>query len=155
MANDLAEAYATASEDGSTKPITAFKNRWVGNSDNGTKTLKITEHCRKLKFALDIYRQYLIKMDERQLYDFNDMILRVIQAITEHPGLKATLQEQYQYVMVDEFQDTNEAQMRLLRLLTDYDDQPNLMVVGDDDQAIYRFQGADIQPFRNLQGNEL
>lgn len=144
MANDLAEAYAAAGDDGSTKPITAFKNRWVGNSDNGTKTLKITEHCRKLKLALDIYRQYLAKMDERQLYDFNDMILRVIQAITEHPGLKATLQEQYQYVMVDEFQDTNEAQMRLLHLLTDYDDQPNLMVVGDDDQAIYRFQGADI-----------
>ena len=96
MTNDLAEAYTTASEDDSTKPITAFKNRWVGNSDNGTKTLKITEHCRKLKLALDIYRQYLAKMDERQLYDFNDMILRVIQAITEHPGLKATLQEQYQ-----------------------------------------------------------
>mgnify|MGYP000931214397 CR=1 FL=1 len=140
MANDLAAAYTTASEDGSTKPITAFKNRWVGNSDNGTKTLKITEHCRKLKFALDIYRQYLIKMDERQLYDFNDMILRVIQAITEHPGLKATLQEQYQYVMVDEFQDTNLAQLRLLFDLTGNEDNPNIMAVGDDDQLIVRGQ---------------
>ena len=83
-------------------------------------------------------------MDQRQLYDFGDMIMNVIQAVDRNPELKANLQEQYQYILVDEFQDTNDAQMRLLTELTDYDDQPNLMVVGDDDQAIYRFQGADI-----------
>ncbi|PSO46709.1 MAG: hypothetical protein BRC24_00565, partial [Parcubacteria group bacterium SW_4_46_8] len=67
--------------------------------------------------------------------------------------LKAQLQEQYQYIHVDEFQDTNDAQMRLLLLLADTPlepDQPNVMAVGDDDQAIYKFQGAEISNILNF-----
>ncbi len=141
---DLTRAIDEAEMDNTTKPITAFKRSWLANNDRKEQVMKIEEPCHKLSLAIDIYRQYIVKMNERQLYDFSDMINQVIRAIEEHPGLKADLQEQYQYIMVDEFQDTNGAQMHLLNLLADYDDQPNLMVVGDDDQAIYRFQGADI-----------
>ena len=79
------------------------------------------------------------------------MILSVIQACEAHPELRANLQEQYQFIMVDEFQDTNLAQLRLLFDLTGSEDNPNIMAVGDDDQAIFSFQGADvgnIQRFR-------
>jgi uvrD/REP helicase len=69
-----------------------------------------------------------------------------VQAIEQYPDLRSNLQERYQYIMVDEFQDTNLAQLRILFNLTDtpHGDAPNIMAVGDDDQAIYSFQGADV-----------
>ncbi len=130
-----------------TKPITAWKSEWLDKATRNGESifiLKDQKKSEKLLYAADVYEQYLVQMDARNLYDFGDMIISVINAIHNNPNLKANLQEQYQYVLVDEFQDTNDAQMRLLSELTDYDDTPNLMVVGDDDQAIYRFQGADI-----------
>src|SRR5690606_4935764 len=75
------------------------------------------------------------------------MIMQVVHAVDIHDDLKFNLQEKYLYIMVDEFQDTNPAQLRILRSLTDNpvnEGSPNILVVGDDDQAIYGFQGADI-----------
>ena len=85
-------------------------------------------------------------MEQASLYDYNDMILNVVHAMELHTDLKANLQEKYQYILVDEFQDTNLAQLRILFNLTDnpLGDEPNVMAVGDDDQAIYSFQGADV-----------
>ena len=74
------------------------------------------------------------------------MILRTNNALENNEELKLSLQEKYQYILVDEYQDTNGAQDKLLDLLADNpvnEGKPNLMVVGDDDQAIYRFQGAN------------
>lgn len=133
-----------------TKPLTQhFKKRWLKKAADGSYVLADADRTAKLQTAADVYEQYLATMRERGLYDFDDMILNVIDTAEHNAELKANLQEQYQYVLVDEFQDTNDAQMRLLNVLTDYDDNPNLMVVGDDDQAIFRFQGADIS---NIQG---
>src|SRR5687768_1847510 len=86
-------------------------------------------------------------MHESALFDFDDMILRVVHAMEIFPELQFNLQERFQYIMVDEFQDTNLAQMRILFSLVNSDvhnGQPNIMAVGDDDQAIYSFQGADV-----------
>jgi DNA helicase-2/ATP-dependent DNA helicase PcrA len=94
-------------------------------------------------------------MEQSGLYDFDDMILNVVHAIETQPDLKFNLQEKYQYIMVDEFQDTNLAQLRILFNLAENPitgDAPNVMAVGDDDQAIYSFQGADlnnIHAYRN------
>ena len=96
---------------------------------------------------IDLYEGYNAALKESHRYDYEDMILYVIQAIKENEWLLMSLQERYQYVLIDEFQDTNGAQYKLIELLTDYvnvDHEPNLFVVGDDDQAIYRFQGANI-----------
>jgi DNA helicase-2/ATP-dependent DNA helicase PcrA len=74
------------------------------------------------------------------------MILRAIDGLQTHKDLKFTLQEQYQYLLLDEFQDTNQAQLKLVELMTDNpinEGRPNVLAVGDDDQAIYAFQGAD------------
>lgn len=146
-------AEAETEEKYNTKPITSFKQKWLGKVLSAEKTswsLKDTERCQKVLVLADIYENYLGEMHSRNLYDFDDMIINVINAIEQNPALKANLWEQYQYILVDEFQDTNDAQMRLLTNLTDYDDQPNLMVVGDDDQAIYRFQGADVSNILNF-----
>src|SRR3989304_4452521 len=100
------------------------------------------------QFALsEIYREYQKRIRSNLYYDFDDMIIETIQSIENNKTLRYELQDRYEYILVDEFQDTNDAQMRLLRLITNPDErgkEPNIMVVGDDDQAVYKFQGAEI-----------
>jgi DNA helicase-2/ATP-dependent DNA helicase PcrA len=72
--------------------------------------------------------------------------LRAITSLEKYPDFKFSVAEQYQFIMLDEFQDTNPAQLHLIELLTDLpvnEGRPNVLAVGDDDQAIYAFQGAD------------
>ncbi len=97
----------------------------------------------KLRELLKVYAAYTAKLTKNKLYDFEDMILRVIAEFESDENLLADYQEQYQYILVDEYQDTNGSQSRILELLCSYyQDNPNIFVVGDDDQSIYRFQGA-------------
>ena len=131
----------------STKPITAWRNYWFKKDQKGIFILKTHERQIKLRSISFIYEKYLNRMQEASLYDFDDMILRIVHAMEVFNDLRFNLQEKYQYIMVDEFQDTNMAQMRILHNLTNneaHGDTPNILVVGDDDQAIYSFQGADI-----------
>jgi len=85
-----------------------------------------------------------LKKDSNR-YDYDDMILDVMHALQTHEWLLSRYQEQYQYFLVDEYQDTNGAQNEILRLLYSYWEIPNVFVVGDDDQSIYRFQGANLE----------
>ncbi|MGE5309992.1 MAG: ATP-dependent helicase [Sphaerimonospora mesophila] len=135
-----------------TSTLTAWKRTMLETDDSGDSVLRDQKKTETLASVNVVYEQYLKQMDTHQLYDYDDMILRVIHTIENVPTLKAELQEKYQYILVDEFQDTNDSQMRLLWNLTDYDDQPNIMVVGDDDQAIFRFQGADISNIQSFRG---
>lgn len=69
------------------------------------------------------------------------MILRAIELVERDPNVQANLAEQYQFILIDEFQDTNEAQMRLVNAILSVDsNNPNIFAVGDDDQSIYKFQ---------------
>lgn len=88
------------------------------------------------------YQKYLLK---NSLYDYEDMILSVIAAFEKNSDLLLTYQEKYQYLLVDEFQDSNSSQLKIIDLLGNYFGLPNLFVVGDDDQSIYRFQGASLE----------
>ncbi len=133
-----------------TTPLTQWKKQWLTTNDDKNIILSDSVKNDKLSAVNGVYAEYLKQMIEQSLYDYDDMILRVVHALELFPPLKSDLQEQYQYILVDEFQDTNDAQMRILRNLTDYDDQPNIMVVGDDDQAIFRFQGADISNIQSF-----
>lgn len=117
-------------------------------SKEGTKV-----HARNLQTAVkfgefvQIFHAYQHMLEKTGRYDFDDMILRVTQVLKEEDWLLAGLQERYQYVLIDEFQDTNGAQYECIEQLTKDptgDNNPNFFVVGDDDQAIYRFQGANL-----------
>ena len=146
-ADSLNLAVGTATADNSTKPITAWRNAWMKKDETGKFVLKARQRQAKLRAVSYIYYQYLARMQEAQLFDFDDMIMQVVHAMEVAPELAFNLQEQYLYIMVDEFQDTNLAQMRILYNLTNSDineGRPNILVVGDDDQAIYSFQGADV-----------
>lgn len=143
----LAHAIEGAEENDSTKPLSAFKRDWCEKRDDGQLTLKDAKRSARLREVAKVYYEYLLGMQQRSLYDFDDMILRTVHALEVFHDLRLNLQEQYQYILVDEFQDTNDAQMRLLWNLTNDPSsagRPNIMIVGDDDQAIYRFQGANL-----------
>lgn len=92
-----------------------------------------------------VYSQYQEELKKSGLYDFEDMILFVLTAFKDNPELLLQYQEKYQYILVDEYQDTNSAQNEVIDLLGSYYEIPNLFVVGDDDQSIFRFQGASIE----------
>lgn len=92
--------------------------------------------------AIDLYPVFTAEMRKRNRYDYDDMILWVNQAFAKEERVLRNYQEKYQYLLVDEFQDTNGSQNQLLKHLTSYWDNPNVFIVGDDDQSIYEFQGA-------------
>jgi DNA helicase-2/ATP-dependent DNA helicase PcrA len=117
-----------------------------------------TEKMEQLKAAARLFDVYTAKMAELGRYDYNDMILWVIDAFKNNENLLRNYQERYQYVLVDEFQDTNGAQNEVLKLITSFWEAPNIFCVGDDDQGIYEFQGArirNIRDFADRYGNTL
>lgn len=97
--------------------------------------------------AAHVYESYRSELRRRGYYDYADMLVEVITELQNNPPMLAGVQERYQYVLIDEFQDTNAAQLRLAHLVTDHTTnagKPNLMAVGDDDQSIYKFSGAEL-----------
>lgn len=99
----------------------------------------------RLQAACKEFQQFQTLMRQRSRYDFDDMINWVIEAFGENENLLRNYQEQYQYILVDEYQDTSGSQNKIVELLINFWDKPNVFVVGDDDQSIYRFQGASIE----------
>jgi len=112
--------------------------------------LEILEKMNRLKAAAEQFTVYENMLRNRARYDYDDMILWVLKAFEEHPQLLLKYQEQYLYFLVDEYQDTNGAQNKILEKLIDYWESPNVFAVGDDDQAIYRFQGANMENILNF-----
>src|SRR3989338_8018717 len=159
LASYLREALTAAETLATTEPVAKFRTRFVQKSETGQYVLKESADREKLEGLAQIYGQYTKTLTSAGYYDYNDMIMDLVRALKSQPGLRAELEEQYQYILVDEFQDTNDAQFQILQLLTSshvHEGRPNIMVVGDDDQAIYKFQGADnsnIQRFLKLYKN--
>ncbi|MDP3956771.1 MAG: ATP-dependent DNA helicase, partial [bacterium] len=94
-----------------------------------------------------LYADYEAALRKNKMYDYSDMIVEVVRVLTRNKELLLILQEKYQYILVDEHQDTNSAQNKILELLSGYYETPNLFVVGDEKQAIFRFQGASLENF--------
>lgn len=113
------------------------------------------EHTRDKQLELkEIYIAYQEQLRARHLYDFSDLIISFIRGMEQNDDFRSEIQERFQYILVDEHQDTNDAQNRILHLLIDnpvHEGVPNIFVVGDDKQAIYRFAGASRSSFLELQ----
>jgi DNA helicase II / ATP-dependent DNA helicase PcrA len=90
-----------------------------------------------------IYAKYNIRLRSSNSLDFDDLLLMTVAVLEKVPDLRKYYSDWYSYILVDEYQDTNKPQYQLLRLLTTAHN--NLFVVGDEDQSIYKFRGADIQ----------
>ena len=103
------------------------------------------ERMEKLRAAVNEFDNFQSLMRKRNRYDFDDMINWVIRVFEENKNTLSNYQEKFQYLLVDEYQDTSGTQNKLVQLLISYWDKPNVFVVGDDDQSIYRFQGANVE----------
>jgi len=117
-----------------------------------------TEKMDKLRAAVNEFDRFQALLRTRSRYDFDDMINWVIKAFEDDANLLQRYQERFLYILVDEYQDTSGTQNRLVQLLINYWDKPNIFVVGDDDQSIYRFQGANVEnmlTFANSYKNDL
>lgn len=117
-----------------------------------TKSYRLKDHIanKKLASLAGIMQKYEDQLSGEGLYDFNDMIECAIRYLKEDDGFRLQLSEQFQYILLDEFQDTNASQFELIKLLTQYE-KPIVMAVGDDDQAIFEFQGANASNLRDFQ----
>ena len=91
----------------------------------------------------DIYKAYEKRLRENNALDFDDLLLKTVELFKKEPDVLAYYRRRFRYILVDEYQDTNHVQFELVELLAR--EHQNLCVVGDDDQSIYRFRGADIR----------
>ncbi|HEX5774752.1 MAG TPA: ATP-dependent DNA helicase [Candidatus Paceibacterota bacterium] len=110
---------------------------------------KKLERLQKVHEAARLIEAYEALKEKRDVYDFADVLAIAVEGLAEDAELRASVQEQYQYVLADEHQDANALQHALLDTLA-YDEHPNIFVVGDEKQAIYRFQGADSSHFKTF-----
>lgn len=105
----------------------------------------LLKRLQTLEDATPLYATFQKLMKENHFYDFNDMLVWVNDTFKQEEKILRKYQERYLYILVDEFQDTSGIQLDLLYQLADYWEKPNIFAVGDDDQSIYRFQGANIK----------
>ena len=97
----------------------------------------------RLKKIGEAYTEYQKILEKNNAMDFDDLIMNTVILLQDNPDVRDAYQKRFRYIMVDEYQDTNTSQFKLIRLLTGNDG--NLCVVGDDDQSIYKFRGANVR----------
>ncbi|MBO7132041.1 ATP-dependent helicase [Candidatus Saccharibacteria bacterium] len=141
LARDLKTAMIEAESEQKIKPLSNWKDNYFEKDARGEYRLKDRIANKKLVSVAKLMGAYDTYLKENGLYDFDDMIEEAVRVLKTDAGFKATLSERYQYILLDEFQDTNPSQFAIIKELTDYE-KPMIMAVGDDDQAIYEFQGA-------------
>lgn len=143
----LNEALEQSIQNEETKYLSQWKRDFTMKDKNGGRILKDYYQIEKQIELAEIYKKYQKKIKEKGYYDFSDMLLDTVKALQENQELRYNIAEKYLYILVDEFQDTNNIQNRLLDSVIDLKESggaPNILAVGDDDQAIYKFQGANI-----------
>jgi DNA helicase-2/ATP-dependent DNA helicase PcrA len=118
--------------------ISSAKNQLIGPEEYLSRVASFYDQT-----VADIYRLYQKRLHDSNAVDFDDLLMLTVEVLERFPEALARWQKAFRYVLVDEYQDTNHAQYRLLQLLAGK--HRNLMVVGDPDQSIYAFRGADIR----------
>jgi DNA helicase-2/ATP-dependent DNA helicase PcrA len=118
--------------------ISKYKNTLL-TADEIVKKAELVDY----KKIATIYKDYEKEISENNLVDFDDLLMLTYKILNENDELRRETSNRYQYIMVDEYQDTNELQFKLLELLAS--EHNNLCVVGDDDQSIYGWRGANIR----------
>ena len=128
----------------STKTPGDYVEEFSAIKDKGLVALKNTDKL------FNAYNAELVRLNA---VDFGDIILKVLDLFDKNPDVLSRYQNQFKYILVDEFQDTNNAQMEFLGMLTRGIESPNICCVGDDDQSIYSWRGAEIKHILNFEKN--
>ena len=132
-------------------PVKMLKS-CISNAKNAMKSvadLKRDQFSPVSRILPDVFKQYQADLKRNNALDFDDLILKTIELFTMHPDVLKSYQQRFQYIMVDEYQDTNNSQYQLVHMLGAK--WKNVCVVGDDDQSIYSWRGADVSIIRNFQ----
>ena len=129
----------------------SISSRGASKGNLKADALRRIEKCEKTLLFAEVYGLYEKIKKEKRKIDFDDMLFELLQTLRHDPLLLQSLQEKYLYLMIDEHQDTNDTQNLIIRMIADFFENPNLFVVGDEKQAIYRFQGASVQNFLGFQ----
>ena len=125
--------------------ISSAKNELIGAQEYEMNTMG---DFSKRKIA-EAYKEYQRQLRTNNALDFDDLIMKTVELFKLNPDVLEAYQERFKYIMVDEYQDTNTAQFKLISLLASK--YQNLCVVGDDDQSIYKFRGANIRNILNFE----
>ncbi|MBR3230602.1 ATP-dependent helicase [Candidatus Saccharibacteria bacterium] len=141
LARDLKAAMVEAESTEKIRPLSSWKDAYFEKDAKGDYRLKDRVANKKLASVAKVMEKYDQYLADNGWFDFDDMIEEAVRILQDDAGFRATLSERYQFIMLDEFQDTNPSQFAIIKALTDYE-KPLIMAVGDDDQAIYEFQGA-------------
>ena len=138
-----------------TARISMAKNAGISPSEYGKNTNLLREDREMRMYELTtVYEQYQLRLKAANAMDFDDLLINMLRLMDISPEVREKYQQQFQYVLVDEYQDTNYIQFLLVKRLAE--PQNNICVVGDDAQSIYSFRGADIRNilnFRQLYSN--
>lgn len=125
----------------------------ISNAKNDLMDAATFENIYKSDYRMSIiakiYYRYQTKLRKNNAVDFDDIILNTVKILSENPDVLSKYQDKFQYILVDEYQDTNNSQYLLINLLAQAN--RNLCVVGDDDQSIYKFRGANIGNILNFE----
>ena len=125
----------------------------ISNAKNDLMDAATFENVYKSDYRMSIiakiYYRYQTKLRKNNAVDFDDIILNTVKILSENPDVLSKYQDKFQYILVDEYQDTNNSQYLLINLLAQAN--RNLCVVGDDNQSIYKFRGANIGNILNFE----
>ena len=125
--------------------ISDLKNRLISPEEY----MRMSKTDFRDKKIAQVYLDYTATLKSNNALDFDDIILKALELLAEHEDVLDYYRRKFKYVMVDEYQDTNEPQFQFVRLLSSY--YKNICVVGDDDQSIYGWRGADITNILNFE----
>jgi len=126
------------------KTISNFKANLLSPED-----LEDSSKSKRSKFILEVYKRYISELKKNSKLDYDDLIFYTVQLFKTYPEILEKYQNLYKYILIDEFQDINEAQFQLIKILAV--DNNNLFATGDDDQIIYAFRGSSSKYIKNFQ----
>lgn len=127
-------------------PDLRYESGWYAGEMKGKYKTEEKKLKRQEELAA-LYDAYQKRLEKEKRYDYEDMIMEVVRALEERADFRLRLMEEYQYILADEHQDANNGQNKLLELLSSFHESPNVFIVGDEKQAIFRFQGASLENF--------
>lgn len=130
---------------------TNISTRGVTKGKLKAEALERLEKLEKTLLFADVYEKYEEKKQSSKLKDYDDLILELLLTLRNDELFLRLVQERFLYLLVDEHQDTNDSQNFIISLIAEFFETPNIFIVGDEKQAIYRFQGASVENFLRLQ----
>ena len=128
-----------------------ISTRGISKGKLKAEALEKIEKLEKTLLFADVYEKYEVEKDTLKLRDYDDLIMKFLFVLRKDNLLLRLVQERFLYLLVDEHQDTNDSQNFIVSLIAEFFENPNIFIVGDEKQAIYRFQGASVENFLKLQ----